>query len=331
MKNKIFMIFLIKNILCFSTAKQFINRTELLLDTVFNIKIEKIENADNILENSFNLVKKLEDRLSIFKKESEISKLNKYKKYRVSPELAELIKKSIYISKITEGAFDITCKKIIDLYKKKSQQNTLPTIEEINKVLKETGWEKIKINGNEIYLSGEAEIDLGGIAKGFIVDKVAEFLKSNGIKNGIINAGGDIYCWGVNQENKNWRIGIENPFKEDEIIGYFEITDSGIATSGNYKRYIKIKEKKIGHIINPKTGMPVKNTSVSVTIIGPDCATADGLATGIFVLGIEKGIKIIEKYKDFGCLIIDKGKKIYKTKNFPLLFNINPEFYILSN
>ncbi|HOK55764.1 MAG TPA: FAD:protein FMN transferase [bacterium] len=324
MKNKIFAFLFIINIFCFSKT-QFINRTEFLLDTVFNIKIEKIENADIILESAFERVKELEDKLSIFKEESEVSRLNKYKKFKVSSELMEVIKKSIYISEITDGAFDITCKKLIDLYRKKNKQNSLPTKEEINKVLKETGWEKIKIKDNEIYLSKNAEIDLGGIAKGFIVDKVFEFLKSKGVKNGIINAGGDIYCWGMNQENKKWKIGIENPFKEGEIIGSFEITDKGVATSGNYKRYMKIKNKKIGHIINPKTGLPVENFCVSVTVISSDCTTADGLATAIFVLGIEKGLKIFEKYKNFECLIIDKDKKIYKSQNFPF----NP--YIFSS
>jgi thiamine biosynthesis lipoprotein len=320
MKNKIFLIFLVKSILSFSTSKQFTERTEFLLDTIFNIKIEKNENANSLLENAFSLVKELESKLSNFNKESEVSKLNKYKKCKVSPELLEVVKKSLYISKITEGAFDITCKKIIDLYKEKSKEKTLPEKEEIKKVLMETGWEKIKIREGEIYLSGGVEIDLGGIAKGFIVDKVAEFLKSKGVKNGIINAGGDIYCWGTNQENKKWKIGIENPFEEEKIIGVFEITERGIATSGNYKRYIKIKEKKIGHIINPKTGFPVENSNVSVTVIAPDCTTADGFATGIFVLGIDKSMKIAEKQKNLEFLIIDINKKIYKSKNFPFKF-----------
>ncbi|MCM8784686.1 MAG: FAD:protein FMN transferase [Candidatus Omnitrophica bacterium] len=316
MKNKIFIFFLIKSILCFPQKENFINRTEFLLDTIFNIQIERVENSDTLLNQAFELVKKLEDKLSIFKEDSEVSKLNKYKRYKVSNEVLEVIKKSIYISKITDGAFDITCKKIIDLYKHKSKQNILPTEKEINKVLKETGWKKIKIKENEIFLSDLVEIDLGGIAKGFIVDKVADFLKSKGVKNGIINAGGDIYCWGTNQRNKKWRIGIENPFEAGKIIRSFETTEKGIATSGNYKRYIDIKEKKIGHIINPKTGLPIESSVVSVTVIAPDCMTADGLATGIFVLGIENGLNLVNNLKDIECLIIEKNKKIYKSKNF---------------
>ncbi|MCM8767286.1 MAG: FAD:protein FMN transferase [Candidatus Omnitrophica bacterium] len=318
MKNKIFLILcLVKSILCSPKIENFVSKTEFLLDTIFNIKIEKVENSDEILNQAVGLVKKLEDKLSIFKEDSEVSKLNRNKKYKVSDEVLEVIKRSIYISEITNGAFDITCKKIIDLYKNKRKQNILPTEKEIKKILDETGWKKIKVKGNEIFLSNQVEIDLGGIAKGFIVDKVADFLKSKGIKNGIINAGGDIYCWGVNQENKKWKIGIEDPFETEKIIGIFEITDKGIATSGNYKRFINIKEKKIGHIINPKTGLPVENNVMSVTVIAPDCTTADGLATGIFVLGIENGLNLVNNLKDIECLIIDKNKKIYKSKNFP--------------
>ncbi len=315
--KKFFLIFIFFYYLSFSEILNFLNRKEILLDTIFEIKIENVKNAEKLLNESFNLVKNLESRLSIFKEESEISILNKYKKYKVSPEVFEVIKKAIYVSEITEGAFDITCKPIIDLYKAKSKLNEIPSKKEIEEVLKKVGWEKIKIKGDLILLPDGMEIDLGGIAKGYIVDKVAEFLKSNGVKNGIINAGGDIYCWGTNPEKKKWKIGIENPFEEEKIIESFEITDRGIATSGNYKRYLKIKNKKIGHIVNPKTGLPAEKIPVSVTVIAPDCTTADGLATGIFVLGIKKGLKLVNNLKNTECLIIDKNRKIYKSANFP--------------
>ncbi|MCM8803985.1 MAG: FAD:protein FMN transferase [Candidatus Omnitrophica bacterium] len=314
---KILLIFLFLCFLSFSKSFNFVERTEFLLDTIFEIKIERIKNDKEVLDEAFKLVKNLERKLSIFKEESEVSKLNRYKKYTVSPETIEVIKKSIYVSEITEGAFDITCKPIIDLYKQKSKENRIPTNKEINEILKKVGWEKIKINGNIITLHNDAEIDLGGIAKGFIVDRVYEFLKSKGIKNGIINGGGDLYCWGSNPEGKNWKIGIENPFEEGKIIEIFRITNKGIATSGNYKRYLKIKSKKIGHIVNPKTGLPAEEIPVSVTVIASDCTIADGLATGIFVLGVEKGMELVNGLKNVECLIVDKERRIYKSKNFP--------------
>jgi thiamine biosynthesis lipoprotein len=316
MSRKIF-LFLFFFFVFASPFNKFVERTEFLLGTVIQIKIEKVKDSDKILNSAFELIKNFEDRFSIFKQESEISKLNKYKKLKVSSDLLNVIKKAIYISEITDGAFDITCKPIIDLYKEKSKENKTPAEKEIEEVLKNVGWRKIKIKDDFVILSDNMEIDLGGIAKGYIVDKTFQFLKSNGIKNGLINAGGDIYCWGFNEKGEKWKIGIENPFEESKIIGIFEITDKGIATSGNYKRYLEIKKKKIGHIINPRTGLPTGENIASVTVIANDCTIADGFATGIFVLGIEKGLKVINKLKDVECLIIDKNGKIYTSSGFP--------------
>jgi len=297
----------------------YVEKTDFLLGTVIQIKIEKIKDSNKILNSAFELVKDLEYKFSIFKDESEVSKLNKYKKLKVSTDLLDVIKKAIYISEITDGAFDITCRPIINLYREKSKENELPTKREIEEILGNVGCRRIKIRDNFVILSDSMEIDLGGIAKGYIVDRVFQFLKLNGIKNGLVNAGGDIYCWGLNEKKRDWKIGIENPFEENKIIGIFEIKNKGIATSGNYKRYLEIKNKKIGHIINPKTGLPVNGNIISVTVIAPNCTTADGLATGIFVLGIEKGLKIINELPHIECLIIDKEGEIYKSSKFPKL------------
>jgi len=316
--STIFTIFYFLNFFCFSQSINFLNKTEFLIDTFFEIKIEKVKDGEKILNEAVELVKNLENKLSIFKEDSEVSKLNKNKKYKVSDEVIYVIKKAIYVSEITDGTFDITCKPLIDLYKEKSKENKFPLDREIKESLKRVGWKKIKIKGNTIILLNDAEVDLSGIAKGYIVDKVYEFLKTKGIKNGLINAGGDIYCWGNNPEGKKWILGIEDPFEEEKIIGSFKITNKGIATSGNYKRYLKIKNKKIGHIVNPKTGLPVNEILISVTVIAPDCTTADGLATGIFVLGVEEGLNLVNKLKDIECLIVDKNGKIHKSQNFPL-------------
>ncbi|MCD6408678.1 FAD:protein FMN transferase [bacterium] len=286
------------------------------MDTFVEIKIEKKPSSEKILENSFKLIKNLEKKLSIFNPESEVSKINKLKKGKVSPVLIEVIKTSFKISEITEGAFDITCKPLIDLYRKSSLKNHLPSPFEIQKTLKKVNWHNVKINGKEIHLLHGAEIDLGGIAKGYIVDKVAEFLKSNGIKNGIVNAGGDIYCFGLNPDGKKWKIGIRDPFDRKKVIEIIKVSDRGIATSGNYERYFKIKNKKLGHIVNPKTGKTVQEFPVSITVIGKTCAEADGLATGFFVLGIKKSIEIANKMKDIEVIIVDRNRKIYTSKNF---------------
>lgn len=297
---------------------EFVNETRIALGTFFQVKIEKRKNSAEVIDEAFKKIKKLENKLSIFKPDSEISRINKYGKSAVSPETIEVIKKSIKISEITDGAFDITCKPLIDLYKKCGKEKRIPDEKEIKKVLRKVNWKNVKIKGKEIILKKGMQIDPGGIAKGYIVDKVVEFLKSKGIKSGLVNAGGDIYCWGKNPYGEKWIIGIRNPFEKEKIIGKICITEKSVATSGDYEQYVKIKGRKFSHIVNPKTGKTVQNFPVSVTVIASDCATADGLATGFFVLGEKKSLQIANKIKGVDVFIIDENKRIFKSKNFPL-------------
>lgn len=295
-----------------------ITETEIALGTYVEIKIEKKPESKKIIEEAFKKIKEFENKMSIFNPESEISLVNKNKKWKISDDTKQVILKAIEISKLTDGAFDITCKPLLDLYREAKKKNRPPSETEIKKVLKYVGWKKLKIDGNILILKKGMEIDLGGIAKGFIVDKIAEFLKKKGIKNGLINAGGDIYCFGLNPEGKYWKIGIRNPKERSKIIEVINLSGKGVATSGNYERYIKIKKEKFGHIVNPKTGKSTYNIPLSVTVIAPDCATADGLATGCFVLGVKKGLELLNRIKNVEGIIIDENMKIYRTKNFSL-------------
>ena len=293
------------------------SETRIALGTFFQITIEETKDNKEILNQAFKKVDELEKKLSIFEKESEVSKLNKNKSASISNETIEVIKKAIEISKITDGAFDISCKPLVDLYKKCEKSGKPPGEEEIKNTLTKVNWKNIEIKGNNISLKDGMEIDLGGIAKGYIVDKAVEFLKSKGIKNGLVNAGGDLYCWGNNPSGKKWKIAIRDPFEKEKTIGKIEITEKGVATSGDYEQYVKIKGQKFSHIVDPRNGKTVQDFPVSITIIADDCITADALATGFFVIGT-KSIEIANKLKDVEILIIDKDKKNYKSKNFPL-------------
>ena len=293
-----------------------ISQTEIHMDTYVKITIKKISNSKIILKEAFKKIEKLENELSIFKPDSEISLLNKKGGLNISKNIQGILHKSLKISQSTDGAFDITCKPLMDLYKKAEKRDFPPTLLEIKETLKLVSWEKIKIEGNFITLEKGMELDPGGIAKGFIVDETVKFLKSKGVRNGLINAGGDVYCFGLNPKGKKWRIGIRNPKEKNKIIKIIEVSEKGIVTSGDYERYMKIKGKKYSHIVNPKTGETVQNFPVSVTIIADDCTTADGLATGCFVLGAKKGTELINKIQGIEGFIIDGDMKIHKSKNF---------------
>ncbi len=316
--SKLFLIF--PAVILLSIGRIFpyplITETKIALGTYVEIKIEKTPQSQKIIEEAFLKIRELERKMSIFNPESEISLINKNKKGRISSETKEVILKAIKISKLTDGAFDITCKPLLDLYRKAPERNFPPSEMEIKRTLKYIGWKKLRIDGNILKLKRGMEIDLGGIAKGFIVDKIAEFLKKNGIKNGLINAGGDIYCFGLNPEGEYWKIGIRDPKNREKIIEVIKVSEKGIATSGDYERYIKIKGEKFSHIVNPRTGKTVQNFPVSVTVIASDCTTADGLATGCFVLGVRKGLELLNKLRNTEGFIVDGNMRIYRTKYF---------------
>ena len=299
-----------------NNTSTFVSREEPALGTFVSITVEKSSNSEKILDGAFSLIRQLEKKFSVYIPDSELSQLNIKKKIEASDDLKYVIEKSIYISKITGGAFDITVLPLIKLYRVAEKRGMAPSDKEIRDIMQYTGYGKIKIKGNMIEIPDKTELDAGGIAKGYIVDRTAEFLKRQGMIGGLVNAGGDIYCFGENPEGRKWRIGIRDPFHKGRIIKTLYVSNCGVATSGDYERYLYIKGKKYGHIINPLTGRTVQDFPVSVTVIAPDATTADGLATAFFVLGAEKGLALADKLKDVGLFVIDGTGKSYESKNF---------------
>ncbi|MCX8082270.1 MAG: FAD:protein FMN transferase [bacterium] len=299
-----------------SISVPYISREEPALGTFISITTEKTPNCEIILDNAFSLIKDIEKKFSRFISDSEISRLNRNKKIDASEDLIYVIKKSIEISRITGGAFDITVLPLIKLYKESEKKGIPPSAEEIKHILKYIGYKKIKIKDKYILIPEGTELDTGGIAKGYIVDKVALFLKQQGLKNGLINAGGDIYCFGKNPDGEKWKIGIRDPFNKEKTLKILYLSNCGIATSGDYERYLSIKGKKYGHIINPLTGKTVQNFPVSVTVIAKDTTTADGFATAFFVLGVEKSIRLANNLEGVDTFIIDGNGRYYESKNF---------------
>lgn len=294
----------------------YISREEPALGTFVNVTINKIPHSESILDNAFLLIKSLEKKFSIYIEDSEVSQLNRNKKIKVSDEMKHVIEKSIHISQLTTGAFDITVLPLIKLYREAEKKGVPPSDEEIRKVLQYIGYEKIKIKNNIIQIPDKAEIDTGGIAKGYIVDRTAELLQKNGITDGLVNAGGDIYCFGKNPEGRKWKVAIRDPFNKDRVLQTVHLSGYGIATSGDYERYLTIRSKKYGHIVNPLTGKTVQNFPVSVTVIAPDTITADGLATAFYVMGVKESLKIAENMDNIAIFIVDGDGKTYKSKNF---------------
>jgi len=254
----------------------------------------------------FNEIKRIEDLLSKYKANSEISRLNKIGKLKVSPDTFYIIKKSKEFWQASNGAFDITVAPLIDLWGFTDKNYFVPNDRKIKNVISLIGTNKIILNDKdnmiEFSVSG-MKIDLGGIAKGYALDCAVAKLKEKGINSCLINAGGQIYCLG-DKFGKPWKIAVRDPRRE-KFSGYLELKDKAVATSGDYEQYFMKNNKRYSHIIDPKTGYPADSGVISVTVIAPDGLTADALATSIFVLGKEKGEMLAKKFPATEVKIIE--------------------------
>lgn len=269
--------------------------------------VEVISPQKEAVKIAFNEISRIERLLSKYNPESEVSKLNKFGTLKASPETFYVIKKAKEFYSLSNGAFDITVAPLMEIWGFTSKQYSLPSEEKIKEALKLVGSNKIILHDNSFVIQFKTsgmKIDLGAIAKGYAVDCAIEKIKKHGIKDCLINAGGQIYCLG-DKYGKPWRVAIRNP-REDGLVNYLKLKDRAISTSGDYEQYFTKGKKRYAHIINPKTGYPAESSIASVTVIAMDGLTADALSTSIFVLGKEKGELMAKKLGITEVRIIEK-------------------------
>lgn len=321
MKNKFIVIFL-SAILCFclSSCSKVNNSNPLskdgfALDTVINIKIYD-KTDDKIINGAFDLINDLENKLGAHKKNQDIYKINHKEINTVNKDALECINKSLYYSKLTNGAFDISIGSASLLWDFSSHSNPLPNSDKIQSALQYINYKNINLNGNAINLKEGTELDLGAIAKGYVADKVKEYLKNNGVQSAIINLGGNVLTIG-NKLGKDFTIGIQDPKRErNAIVDKVKISDKSVVTSGVYERYIESNGKKYPHILNPKTGYPVDNNILQTTIISDLSIDGDALSTSIFLLGEKDGINLINSLDNVECCIYLKDGSKIKSSGF---------------
>jgi len=259
--------------------------------------IEVISPDKNAAAVVFSEFSRLDNLLSKYKPGSEISKLNKSGDLKVSPEAFYLLKKSVEFYQASDGAFDITIGPLVDLWGFTDRKYSYPPEEKIKEVLKLVGSDKIILNDKDCvvkFMFSGMKVDLAGIVKGYALDCAVKKLKENNINSCLINAGGQISCLG-DKFGKPWNIAINNP-RGKKDIGYLELKDKSVATSGDNQRYFIKDKKRYSHILDPKTGYPADTGIASVTVIAKDGLTADALATAMFVLGREKGWDLADKF-----------------------------------
>lgn len=276
-----------------------------MLDTIVTLDI----NCDQkTLEEAFLLCEKYENLLSKTRKNSDVYKLNNANDYiTVSKDTVKIIKRSVYFSGLSGGLFDITICPVTNLWD--FEGTTLPDRKEIEEAIKNVNYERIKTDGEKVFLNG-TEIDLGGIAKGYIADKLLSFFKEKNVADGIINLGGNVIVFG----DKEKSVGIAKPFSENEIVAKVKLKNKSIVTSGTYERFIDIDGKIYHHILDPKTGYSCETDLNSATVIGDTSLDLDALSTICILLGKEKATKLIEQTENTEAVFIDKQGKLTYTK-----------------
>lgn len=276
-----------------------------MLDTIVTLDI----NCDQkTLEEAFLLCEKYENLLSKTRKNSDVYKLNNANDYiTVSKDTIKIIKRSVYFSGLSGGLFDITICPVTNLWD--FEGTTLPDRKEIEEAIKNVNYERIKTDGEKVFLDG-TEIDLGGIAKGYIADKLLSFFKEKNVADGIINLGGNVIVFG----DKEKSVGIAKPFSENEIVAKVKLKNKSIVTSGTYERFIDIDGKIYHHILDPKTGYSCETDLNSATVIGDTSLDLDALSTICILLGKEKATKLIEQTENTEAVFIDKQGKLTYTK-----------------
>ena len=298
-----------------------------LMGNRFEITVEAktATETDFFLKKAVEEISRIEALLSTYQETSETNLINKnagLKPVKVSDEIFSLIKRSKKISEITDGTFDITYGSIDQrFWNFDTEMTELPDEVLARKSIALIDYRNIILNTEEktVFLKNKGmRIGFGGIGKGYAAEKTKNLLKNLGVKAGIINASGDLSCWGIPENGKPWTIGIAHPDFSDLPFSTLEVTDLSVATSGNYEKYVMINGKRYSHTINPKTGFPVHGIK-SVTVISPNAEISDALATPITILGTEKGLALINQLKDIECIIIDDDNKFYYSEKIKIM------------
>jgi len=280
--------------------------------------------ADKRIDDAVEEIKRIEKLFTTFDESSQTNLINRnagIAPVKVDREVYDLIERSKKISTLTQGAFDITYGSIDKrLWNFDKTMTSLPDAQTAKTLVRLINYRNVILDEKNcsVFLKEKGmRIGFGGIGKGYAAEKAKSLLQQKGVKSGIINAAGDLTAWGHQPNGKPWTIGIADPNTTKQAFSFLEITNTSIATSGNYEKFVLIDGKKYSHTIDPKTGLPVRGIK-SVTIICPNAEIADAMATPVMIMGIKTGLDMLNQMKGVAGIIIDENDKIYTTKNINL-------------
>ena len=296
-----------------------------LMGSRFEITV--IEEDETVAWNAINAaieeIERIEALISSWDPNSQTSALNQnagLKPLKVDSELYQLVSRAKKISILTNGAFDISYASMDKIWKFDGTMNQVPDKIEVAQSVEKIDFNRISLNKElgTVYLEDAGmKIGFGAIGKGYAANRGRLVMQDLGIKNGIVNAGGDLMAWGTDEYEKPWRVAIADPKDKGQAIGWLNIQNMSVVTSGNYEKFVVIDNEKYSHIIDPRTGYPVKGLK-SVTIVCPDAELADALATSVFVMGKTNGLELVNTLADVECIIVDDKDQLTTSENLTI-------------
>ena len=300
-------------------------RTLKLMGSRFDLTVvaDDREKADGYLDLAIDEITRIERLISSWDPNSQTSVINEnagVHPVKVDPELFQLIERALKVSKLTQGAFDISYASMDRIWKFDGSVTEMPPKAKIKESVSKVGYQNIVLDRDEqtVFLKNEGmKIGFGAIGKGYAADKAKQLLIKHGVKAGIINASGDLNAWGCRPNGKDWMVAIVNPLNKDKVFSWLPVRDQAVVTSGNYEKYIILDGQRYTHIIDPRTGYPSKGI-LSATIFTKNAELADALATSIFVMGVETGLDFVNQLHGVECIIVDENNTISTSNNIDL-------------
>lgn len=310
---------------CNSKAADPISTTDFKLNTVIKVTIYDSQDT-SLLDESMAICDKYEKIFSRTLADSELYKLNHRllpaleeapDTYLVSEPLAELISEGLHYSELSRGAFDIAIEPLTSLWDFTAENPSVPDDSKILEAVSRCNYKNVSVNQQNITLRTEdTTLELGAVAKGYIADKIKEYLISQNVKSAIINLGGNVLCIGSKPDGTPFKIGIQKPFADrNETIATMDITDKSVVSSGIYERCFEENGTLYHHILNPQTGYPYDNDLVAVTIISDKSVDGDALSTTCFALGLENGLDFAEA-QNVQAFFVTKDYEVHYTEGF---------------
>lgn len=323
MKALITSFLILFSIVC--AAQEPYKRTLKLMGSRFDITVVANDSiqANKYIDTAVAEISRIEKLISSWDDNSQTSEINRNagaKPLKVDKELFNLIERAIGISKLTDGAFDISYASMDRIWQFDGSMTVMPSEKEIKSSVEKIGYQNIVLDkkNSTVFLKLEGmKIGFGAIGKGYAADKAKTLLISKGVPSGIINASGDMNTWGKQPNNEDWKVAITNPMNKNKVFALLPITNGAVVTSGNYEKYVNFNGKRYTHIIDPRTGYPSTGI-ISVTVFAPKAELADALATSVFVMGKEAGLDRINQLPKIECIIIDDKGNITKSTNIEI-------------